>query len=141
MINACLEGRHGYWRGSRDILIAIATGEVAIIRNDQLSIQRFGVKNTLGALQDKLGSGQTSSPHIATVRSCNDKTRGSNGSYLDRLSRVFSKTTDVQAPALIGQIRRLKAGLCVLIARRMIGGARQTNGTLLHTSEDERSSG
>ena len=67
MVNPCLEGRQGYWRGPRDVLIAIATGEVAIIGNNHLGIQCFGVENTFGALQYKLGSRQTSSPYLAPV--------------------------------------------------------------------------
>jgi hypothetical protein len=70
VVNPRLEGLQGYRWGSRDVLIAIAAGEIAIIGNNHLSIQSFSVKNTLGALQDKLGSSQTSSPYAATGKTC-----------------------------------------------------------------------
>jgi hypothetical protein len=74
MVNSCLEGRQGHWRGPCDVLIAIAAGEIAIIGYDDLGIQCFGVKNAFGALQNKLGSRQTSSPYVATGKTCASST-------------------------------------------------------------------
>jgi hypothetical protein len=44
------------------ILIAVATGEVTVIGDDELGIQRFGVKDALCTLYEKLSSRHAGSP-------------------------------------------------------------------------------
>ena len=63
-----------------DILIAVATGEVTIIGDDELGIQRFGVKDALCTLYDKLSSRHAGSPLWLIVMYAPLHDTGSNGS-------------------------------------------------------------